>query len=58
MGIRNALDDEWDPKTDPHIFQKYGIENFASARRECKAALQKKLGLAMTSNAVPRTGNS
>ncbi|CAK9036044.1 Starch synthase 1 [Durusdinium trenchii] len=51
-GIRNAIDDEWDPGMDVHIARKYGLDNFISARRECKAALQKKLGLVITPNAV------
>ncbi|CAK9045835.1 unnamed protein product [Durusdinium trenchii] len=37
---------------DVHIARKYGLDNFISARRECKAALQKKLGLVITPNAV------
>lgn len=40
---------------DVHIARKYGLDNFISARRECKAALQKKLGLVITPNAVPET---
>ena len=52
VGIRNALDEDWDPKTDKHLARKYDLESFVAGRRECKAALQKKLGLVIAPDAV------
>lgn len=44
-GIRNGIDDSWNPEVDPHIARNYGRRDFLPARRECKAALQRALGL-------------
>jgi len=52
VGIRNALDEDWDPKTDKHLVRKYDLESFVAGRRECKTALQKKLGLVIAPDAV------
>ncbi|CAJ1364738.1 unnamed protein product [Effrenium voratum] len=51
-GIRNALDDDWDPSSDKHIVRRYNQESFLAGRKECKAALQKKLGLSVSPRAV------
>ena len=37
---------------DKYLVRNYGLESFVAARRDCKAVLQKKLGLVMTPNAV------
>ena len=39
---------------DKYLARKYDLESFVRARRECKAALQKKMGLVVTPNAVSR----
>ncbi|KAI3975600.1 hypothetical protein MKX01_017513 [Papaver californicum] len=44
-GITNGIDvDEWDPASDVHIPFHYSIDDF-TGKQECKAALQKELGL-------------
>ncbi|KAJ7543722.1 hypothetical protein O6H91_09G050100 [Diphasiastrum complanatum] len=46
-GITNGVDvDEWDPATDKYIASQYTLEDL-SGKAECKAALQKELGLAV-----------
>eukprot|EP00927_Polykrikos_kofoidii_P060946 TRINITY_DN55844_c0_g1_i1.p1 TRINITY_DN55844_c0_g1~~TRINITY_DN55844_c0_g1_i1.p1 ORF type:complete len:805 (-),score=160.04 TRINITY_DN55844_c0_g1_i1:55-2400(-) len=45
VGIRNGIDDSWDPRTDAHIAQNYTLETFEAGKRVCKAALQKSLRL-------------
>lgn len=52
VGIQNALDDEWDPRTDTHLARCYQADSMVPARRECKAFLQKKLGLIPAPRAV------
>ena len=37
---------------DKYLVRNYGLESFAAVRRDCKAVLQKKLGLVVTPNAV------
>ena len=37
---------------DKHLVRNYGLESFVAARRDCKAILQKKLGLVITPNAA------
>ncbi|CAE8637345.1 unnamed protein product [Polarella glacialis] len=44
-GILNGIADEWDPRTDPHIFSNYSINDFEKGKAKCKAELQKSLGL-------------
>eukprot|EP00747_Dinoflagellata_sp_TGD_P214035 gnl/TRDRNA2_/TRDRNA2_86934_c1_seq2.p1 gnl/TRDRNA2_/TRDRNA2_86934_c1~~gnl/TRDRNA2_/TRDRNA2_86934_c1_seq2.p1 ORF type:complete len:378 (-),score=58.45 gnl/TRDRNA2_/TRDRNA2_86934_c1_seq2:81-1181(-) len=44
-GILNGIDDAWDPETDVHIVRNYSQDTFIDARAECKAALQRELGL-------------
>mmetsp|Transcript_113060 Transcript_113060/g.259031 ORF Transcript_113060/g.259031 Transcript_113060/m.259031 type:complete len:706 (+) Transcript_113060:2355-4472(+) len=44
-GILNGIDDGWDPMTDPHLVCNYGVESVEQGKAECKAALQKSLGL-------------
>eukprot|EP00931_Biecheleriopsis_adriatica_P077811 TRINITY_DN512_c1_g1_i1.p1 TRINITY_DN512_c1_g1~~TRINITY_DN512_c1_g1_i1.p1 ORF type:complete len:1419 (-),score=427.30 TRINITY_DN512_c1_g1_i1:102-4358(-) len=44
-GILNGISDEWNPSTDPHIAVRYGINNFEEGKQQCKAALQRELGL-------------
>jgi len=51
-GILNGISDEWNPKTDPHIFANYGISNFEEGKAKCKADLQQKLGLAQDPDAA------
>ncbi|RZC84762.1 hypothetical protein C5167_047547 [Papaver somniferum] len=44
-GITNGIDvDEWNPSSDVHIPFHYSIDDL-SGKQECKAALQKELGL-------------
>jgi len=45
VGILNGISDEWNPATDPHIPANYSVADFIIAKRKCKAALQKELGL-------------
>lgn len=46
-GITNGADvDEWNPSSDRHIASQYSLEDL-SGKAECKAALQKELGLAV-----------
>ncbi|CAE7614692.1 SS1 [Symbiodinium natans] len=51
-GIQNALDEEWDPRSDVHISKCYQVDSMGAARRECKVFLQKKLGLVPAPRAV------
>jgi starch synthase len=44
-GILNGIADEWNPRTDPHIFSTYGKSDFEEGKAKNKADLQKKLGL-------------
>ena len=45
-GVLNGVDlVDWDPQTDPHIVQNYGVDNIKEGKAACKAALQKELGL-------------
>ncbi len=45
VGILNAPDASFDPKTDKAIFKNYTPRNMVSGKRENKLYLQKKLGL-------------
>eukprot|EP00250_Pteridium_aquilinum_P011159 c19873_g1_i1 orf=306-2249(-) len=46
-GITNGVDlEEWNPATDKHISSQYSLEDL-DGKAECKAALQKELGLAV-----------
>ncbi|MCR5792601.1 MAG: glycogen synthase GlgA [Lachnospiraceae bacterium] len=47
VGIVNGLDyDEYNPETDPLIYQNYSAKNFRKEKIKNKRALQKELGLA------------
>jgi len=51
FGITNGIDyDIWDPTRDPHIAQRFSARQL-EGKRECKAALQARFGLAQS----PRT---
>lgn len=46
IGILNGIDiDEFDPTTDSKIAQQFGLNNFVSGKKACKADLMYKLGL-------------
>lgn len=46
VGVLNGIDDRiWNPETDPHLPARYG-EGDLSGKAECKAALQREMGLA------------
>jgi starch synthase len=46
-GIVNGADyREWDPATDPHLPQNYTVDTLQQGKPACKAALQKRHGLA------------
>lgn len=46
VGILNGVDYRiWNPSTDSHLVARYGLEDLAG-KAECKAFLQKRLGLA------------
>ncbi|MCO5602621.1 hypothetical protein L7F22_056755 [Adiantum nelumboides] len=54
-GITNGVDvDDWNPTTDKHIAAQYSLDDL-SGKAECKAALQKELGLAVRPE-VPLVG--
>ncbi|KAI5072640.1 hypothetical protein GOP47_0012746 [Adiantum capillus-veneris] len=54
-GITNGVDvDDWNPMTDKHIAAQYTLDDL-SGKAECKAALQKELGLAVRPE-VPLVG--
>ena len=45
-GVLNGVDlEDWDPETDPHIFQNYSKTNYTRGKQVNKAGLQKELGL-------------
>ncbi len=45
-GIVNGIDyTDFNPETDPHIYQNYSVENFRKEKLKNKRALQKELGL-------------
>jgi starch synthase len=47
-GILNGIDDEtWDPRRDPHLARRYGVEDAAEGKAACRAALRRELGLAL-----------
>jgi starch synthase len=46
-GILNGIDEQvWDPRTDAYIARKYGLEDVAEAKRDCKTALLRRYKLA------------
>ncbi|XP_019428424.1 PREDICTED: granule-bound starch synthase 2, chloroplastic/amyloplastic-like isoform X2 [Lupinus angustifolius] len=54
-GIVNGVDNkEWNPRFDVHLtsdgYTKYSLETLQSGKRQCKAALQKELGLPVRDN--------
>lgn len=51
VGILNAPDASFDPKTDKAIAKNYSVRDFVSGKRENKVYLQKKLGLIVDENA-------
>ena len=45
-GIINGIDTTiWNPETDPHLVENYGVDNWQDGKRASKLALQKELGL-------------
>jgi starch synthase len=55
-GIINGVDyREWNPATDPHLPARYALENVKVGKEQCKAALQKELGLEIRAE-VPLVG--
>lgn len=47
-GIVNGIDTEvWNPETDTHLAEHYRADTVAEGKRNCKAALQEELGLAL-----------
>jgi starch synthase len=50
-GILNAPDSAFEPQTDPYLDHPYGPADHARGKRECKALLQKELGLHLDPNA-------
>ncbi|XP_024524899.1 starch synthase 1, chloroplastic/amyloplastic [Selaginella moellendorffii] len=54
-GITNGIDvDDWNPATDRNIASQYTLDDF-SGKAQCKAAIQKELGLAVRPD-VPLIG--
>ena len=46
VGILNGIDDDtWNPRTDPHIPERYSEGDLDRGKAACKAALQRELGL-------------
>jgi starch synthase len=46
-GILNGIDDEtWDPRRDPHLARRYGVDDAAEGKAACRADLRRELGLA------------
>jgi starch synthase len=46
-GILNGIDDEvWDPRRDPHLVRRYGVDDAAEGKAACRAAVRRELGLA------------
>eukprot|EP00262_Sarcandra_glabra_P005648 TRINITY_DN1738_c0_g3_i1.p1 TRINITY_DN1738_c0_g3~~TRINITY_DN1738_c0_g3_i1.p1 ORF type:complete len:788 (-),score=160.77 TRINITY_DN1738_c0_g3_i1:145-2508(-) len=59
-GIVNGIDtNEWNPKLDAHLksdgYTNYSLEALQAGKRQCKAALQKELGLPVRDN-IPLIG--
>ncbi|MEZ5943618.1 MAG: glycogen synthase GlgA [Planctomycetaceae bacterium] len=53
VGILNGVDpEEWNPEIDPLIPENYTLETVEAGKAACKAALQKKLGLAENPKAL------
>jgi starch synthase len=45
-GIINGVDYTiWNPATDPHLADKFSVDNWQIGKPQCKAALQRELGL-------------
>ena len=54
-GVLNGVDiDEWNPETDPHLPAHFSLADL-SGKAECKAALQRELGLPVRAD-VPLVG--
>lgn len=46
LGIVNGVDyDVWSPEVDPHIAQRYGIDDVTEGKAACRAHLLKEMGL-------------
>ncbi|QDT32098.1 glycogen synthase GlgA [Thalassoglobus polymorphus] len=46
IGILNGVDMSiWNPESDPHIAMQYNFQNYKEGKAECKAALQREMGL-------------
>jgi starch synthase len=55
IGILNGIDDEtWNPEIDPYIAGQYSVRDM-SGKAECKASLQREMGLAVRPE-VPLVG--
>jgi len=55
-GILNGVDyDAWDPATDSNLDANYDVDNWKSGKANCKASLQKELGLPVIPD-VPLVG--
>ena len=53
VGILNGADmNVWNPRIDPQIAMNYDVENFQEGKRQCKADLQKELGLPQNPDAM------
>jgi len=45
-GILNGIDIEyWNPESDDHLGERYGVDDFVEGKKACKRALQKETGL-------------
>ena len=45
-GVLNGVDlVEWDPESDPHIYENYSESNLTEGKKINKAGLQKEMGL-------------
>lgn len=52
VGISNGVDRQvWDPSCDPHLPRPYGVADAAAGKHTAKAALQRRLGLAVDQDA-------
>ncbi|MCA9617969.1 MAG: glycogen synthase [Myxococcales bacterium] len=46
VGVLNGIDEEiWDPRSDLHIAERFGVDDLDRGKAACKAALQLELGL-------------
>lgn len=53
VGILNGVDTNvWNPSTDTHLAAQYSVDDVHHGKSQCKAALQRELGLAENSQAM------